>query len=58
MIEAVRLASDASRLPRTPILQGHKFIRKSNRAVKSTNDSADGNKIKRTLRSMKNRSER
>ena len=28
MIEALRLTSDANRLSRTPILQGHKFIRK------------------------------
>ena len=36
----------------------HKFIRKSNRAVKSTSDFADGDKIKGTLRSIKDRSER
>ena len=48
MIEALRLASDANRLPRTPVLQGHKFIRKNNGTVKSTSDFADGNKIKET----------
>ena len=58
MIDALRLTSYANRLPRTPILQGHKFIRKSNRVVKSTSDFADGNKIKRTLRSIKDRSDR
>ena len=58
MIEALRLTSDANRLPRTPVLQGHKFIRKDNGAVKSTSDFADGNKIKGTLRSIKDRSER
>ena len=58
MIEALRLTSDANRLPRTPVLQGHKFIRKNNGAVKSSSDFADGNKIKGTLRSIKDRSER
>ena len=58
VIEALRLTSDANRLPCTPVLQGHKFIRKSNRAIKSTSDFADGNKIKGTLRSIKNRSKR
>ena len=58
VIEALRLTSNANRLPRTLILQGHKFIRKSNRAVKSTSDFAYENKIKGTLRSIKNRSER
>ena len=58
MIEALRLTSDANRLPCTSVLQSHKFIRKNNRAVKSTSDSADGNKIKGILRSIKDRSER
>ena len=58
VIEALRLTSYANRLPRTPVLQGHKFIRKGNRAIKSTSDFADGNKIKRTFRSIKDRSER
>ena len=58
MIKALRLTSDVNRLPRPPILQGHKFIRKNNGAVKSTNDFADVNKIKRTLRSIKDKSER
>ena len=53
MIEALRLTSDANHLPRTPVLQGHKFIRKNNGAVKSTSDFVDGNKIKGTLRSIK-----
>ena len=53
MIEALRLTSDANRLPRTPVLQGHKFIRKNNGAIKSTNDFTDENKIKGTLRSIK-----
>ena len=57
MIEALRLMSNANRLPRTPVLQGHKFIKKSNRAVKSTGDFVD-NKIKGTLKSIKNRSGR
>ena len=46
MIEALRLTFDANCLPRTSVLQGHKFIRKNNGAVKSTSDFADGNKIK------------
>ena len=50
--------SDANRLPRTLVLQGHKFIRKNNGAVKSTSDFTDGNKIKGTLRSIKDKSER
>ena len=58
MIEALRLTSYANRLPRTSVLQGHKFIRKSNRAVKSTNDFVDGEKIKGTLRSIKDKSEK
>ena len=58
MIEALRLMSDANRLSHTPILQGHKFIRKNNGAVKSTSDFANGNKIKGTLMSIKDRSER
>ena len=58
MIEVLRLTSDANRLPRTPVLQGHKFIRKRNRAVKSVSDFVFGNKIKGTLRSIKDRSER
>ena len=57
MIEALRLMSYANRLPRTPVLQGHKFIRKNNRVVKSTSDFADGDMIKGTLRSIKDRSE-
>ena len=58
MIEALRLMSNANRLPRTPVLQGHKFIRKNNGAIKSTSDFVDGNKITGTLRSIKDRSER
>ena len=58
MIEALRLTSNANRLPRTSILQGHKLFRKNNGAIKSTSDFANGNKIKGTLRSIKDRSER
>ena len=58
MIETLILTSDANRLPRTPVLQGHKFIRKNNLAVKSTSDFANGNKIKETLKSIKDRSEK
>ena len=58
MIEALRLTSDVNRLPCTPVLQGHKFIRKNNGTVKSTSDFIDGNKIKGTLRSIKDISER
>ena len=58
MIEALRLTSDANCLPRTSVLQGHKFIKKNNGAVKSTSDFANENKIKGTLRSIKYRSER
>ena len=58
MIEALRLTSYVNRLPRTPVLQGYKFIRKSNRVVKSTSDFANGNKIKEALKSIKGRSER
>ena len=58
VIKALRLTSYTNRLLRTPVLQGHKFIRKSNRAVKSTSDFVNGNKIKGTLRSIKDRSER
>ena len=57
MIEALRLTSDVNRLPRTPVLQGHKFIRKNNGAVKSTSNFANRNKIKGTLMSTKDRSE-
>ena len=58
MIEALRLTSDANRLPRTPVLQGHKFIRKNNGAIKSTRNFAYENKIKGTLGSIKDKSER
>ena len=58
MIEALRLISSANRLPHTPVLQGHKFIRKSNKAVKSTSDFVDGNKIIGTLKSIKDINER
>ena len=58
MIEALRLTSDANRLLRAPVLQGHKVIRKNNGAVKSMSDFANGNKIKGTLRSIKDKSER
>ena len=54
----LELTSDANRLPCTPVLQGHQFIRKNNGAVKSTSDFVDGNKIKGTLRSIKDKSER
>ena len=58
MIEALRLTSNSNRLPHTPVLQGHKFIRKNNGAIKSASDFADENKIKGTLRSINDRSER
>ena len=58
MIEALRLTSDPNRLSVTPVLQGHKFIRKNNGTIKSMCDFVDGNKIKRTLKSIKDRSER
>ena len=58
MIEALRLMSDANRFPRTLVLQGHKFIRKNNGAVKSTSDFANGNKIKGILRGIKDINER
>ena len=58
VIEALRLTSYANRLPCTPVLQGHKFIRESDRTVKSANYLIDGNKIKRTLRGIKDRMER
>ena len=58
MIKTLRLTSDANCLPRTSVLQGHKFIIKNNGAIKSTSDFADGNKIKGTFKSIKDRSER
>ena len=58
MIEALRLTSYANRFSRTPVLQGHKFIRESDRTVKSASYFADGNKIKRILRGIKDRMER
>ena len=58
MIDALRFTSDVNRLSHTLVLQGHKFIRKNNGTVKSTSDFANGNKIKGTLRSIKDRSER
>ena len=58
MIEALRLMPYANRLPRTPVLQDHRFIRKSDRTVKNASYFADGNKIKRTLRGIKDRMER
>ena len=50
--------SYANRLPRTPVLQDHKFIRESDRTVKSASYFTDENKIKRTLRGIKDRMER
>ena len=58
MIEALKLTSYANHLPRTPVLQGHKFIKESDRIVKSASYFADGNKIKRTLRGIKDIMER
>ena len=58
MIEALRLTSYANRLPRTPVLQDHGFIRKMDRTVKSASYFADGNNIKRTLRGIKDRMKR
>ena len=49
---------EPNRFPCTPVLQGHKFIRKNYGAVKSTSDFADGNKIKGTLGNIKDISER
>ena len=53
MIEALRLTLYANRLPRTPVLQDDKFIRKSDRTVKSASYFADGNMIKRTLKGIR-----
>ena len=58
MIEPLRLTSYANRLPHTPVLQGHKFIKESDRTVKSASYFADGNKIKKTLRGIKDRMEK
>ena len=55
MIEALRLTPYANRLLRTPVLQDHRFIKKSDRTVKSASYFADGNKIKRILRGIKDR---
>ena len=58
MIEALRLTSYANRLPCTSVLQSHKFIKESDKTVKSVSYFVDGNKIKRTLRGIKDRMER
>ena len=58
MIEALRLMPYANRLPRTPVLHDHRFIRKSDRTIKSASYFADRNKIKRTLKGIKDRMER
>ena len=58
MIEALKLTPYANRLPRTMVLQDHRFIRKSDRTVKSASYFADENKIKMTLRCIKDRMER
>ena len=54
----MRLTPYANRLPHTPVLQDHRFIRKSDRTVKSASYFTDGNKIKRTLRGINDRMER
>ena len=58
MIEALKLTPYANRLPCTMVLQDHRFIRKSDRTVKSASYFADENKIKMTLRGIKDRMER
>ena len=56
MKEALKLTSYANRPSRTPVLQCDKIIRKGNQTIKVTSQFIDRNKIKRTIRNIKDRS--
>ena len=53
MKEALKLTSYANRPSRTPVLQCDKMIRKGNQTIKVTGQFIDRNKIKRTIRNIK-----
>ena len=54
--EALRLTSDANRLPCTSVLQCDWVIRKGNQIIKVTSQLTDRNQIKRRTRNIKDRS--
>ena len=45
--------SYANRLPRTPVLQGYRVVRKSKYTIKVTSQLTNGNKIKRKIINIK-----
>ena len=53
MKEALKLTSYVNRLPRTPILQCDKIIRKGNQTIKVTSQLTDRNQIKRRIKNIK-----
>ena len=56
MKEALKLTSYANRLPRTPVLQCDRIIRKCNQTIKATSQLTNRNQIKRRIRNIKDRS--
>ena len=47
--------SYANRLPRIPVLQGYRVVRKSKYTMKVTSQLTNGNKIERKIRNIKYR---
>ena len=47
--------SYANCLPRIPVLQGYRVVRKSKYIMKVTSQLTNGNKIERKIRNIKNR---
>ena len=45
--------SYANRLPRTPVLQGYRVVRKSKYTMKVTSQLTNGNKIERKIKNIK-----
>ena len=56
MKEGLKLTSYVNRLPRTPVLQCDRIIRKGNQTIKITSQLTDINWIKRTIKNIKDRS--
>ena len=56
MKEALRLMSYSNRPPRTPVQQGNRIIREGNQIVKLTSQLTNGNKIKRRIGNIKDKS--
>ena len=56
MKEALKLMSYANRLPRTPVLQCDRIIRKGNQTIKVTSQLIDRKKTKRRIGNIKDKS--